>query len=94
LLILASEESDAQGQPRTVRAGADGHFSINGIEPGRYHLYAAGGVEATALQQNPRVLKALEGRATRVDLEAGGRSTVQPALIPGEDIAQEFQQVE
>ncbi len=94
LLILASVESDAQGQPRTVRAGANGHFSINGIEPGRYHLYAAGGVEATALQQNPRVLKALEGRATRVDLEAGGRSTVQPALIPGEDIAQEFQQVE
>jgi hypothetical protein len=94
LLILVSEEPDAQGQPRTVRASADGHFSLAGIEPGRYHLYAAGGMEATALQQNPRVLKALEGRATRVDLEAGGRSTTQVQTISGEEIAQAFQEVE
>jgi hypothetical protein len=67
---------------------------MTGIEPGHYHLYAAGGMEATALQQNPRVLKALEGRATRIDLEAGVRATTQVDLIPGEDIAQAFQQVE
>jgi hypothetical protein len=94
LLILVSEDPDAQGQPRALRVGADGHFSLTGIEPGRYHLYAAGGMEATALQQNLRVLKALEGRANRVDVEPGGRSTVQPDLIPGEDIAREFQEVE
>jgi len=94
LLILVSEEPDAQGQPRTVRVNADGHFSMTGIEPGRYRLYAAGGMEAIALQQNLRVLKALEARAPRVDLDAGGRSTTQVQLIPGEDIAQAFQDVE
>jgi hypothetical protein len=94
LLILVSEEADAQGQPRTMRASADGHFSMTGIEPGRYRLYAAAGMEATAVQQNLRVLKALEGRAARVELEAGGRATTQPELIPGEDIMQAFQEVE
>ena len=94
LLILVSEEADTQGQPRTVRASADGHFSMTGIEPGRYRLYAAGGMEGAVLQQNLRVLKALEGRAARVDLEAGSRSTTQAQLIPGEDIAQAFQEVE
>jgi hypothetical protein len=94
LLILVSEEADAQGQSRTVRASADGHFSMTGIEPGRYRLYAAGGMEGAVLQQNLRVLKALEARATRVDLESGGRSTTQAQLIPGEDIAQAFQEVE
>lgn len=94
LLILVSEEADAQGQPRTVRAGTDGHFSITGIEPGRYRLYAAGGMEGAVLQQNLRVLKALETRATRIEMEAGGRSTTQAQLIPGDDIAQAFQEVE
>jgi hypothetical protein len=94
LLILVPEEADAQGQPRTMAANADGHFSMTGIEPGRYRLYAAGGMEAVALQQNLRVLKALEGRATRVELEAGGHSKTQAELISGEDIMQAFQDVE
>jgi len=94
LLILVSEEADKQGQLRTVRAGADGHFSMTGIEPGRYRLYAAGGMEGAAVQQNLRVLKALEDRATRVELEAGGHTTTQPELIPGEDIMQAYQEVE
>lgn len=94
VLILVSEDPDAEGQPRTVQAGADGHFSMTGIAPGRYRLYAASGMEGAALQQNPRVLKALEGRAARVELEAGARSTVQAQLISGEEIMQAFQEVE
>lgn len=93
-MILVSEEADAQRQARTARTSADGRFSMTGIEPGRYRLYAAGGMEATALQQNLRVLKALEGSSTRVDLEAGVRSTTQVQLISGEEIAQAFQEVE
>jgi hypothetical protein len=94
VLILVPAEPDAQGQPHTAGAGADGHFSLTGIAPGRYRLYAASGMEGLALQQNPRVLKALEGRATSVELEAGARSTVQAQLISGEEIVQAFQELE
>jgi hypothetical protein len=94
VLILVSEEPDTQAQPRTTAAGAGGRFSLTGIAPGRYRLYAASGMEGSALQQNPRVLKALEGRATRVELEAGARSTVQTQLISGEEIVQAFQEIE
>jgi len=93
-LILVPEEPDTQGQLRMVSAGTDGHFSITGIEPGRYRLYAASGLEGAVLQQNLRALKALESRATRIELEAGGRSTNQPELISGEEIMQAFQEVE
>jgi len=94
VLILVSEEPDTQAQPRTTAAGAGGRFSLTGIAPGRYRLYAASGMEGSALQQNPRVLKALEGRATSVELEAGARSTVQAQLISGEEIVQAFQEIE
>jgi hypothetical protein len=94
VLILVPAEPDAQGQPHTAGAGADGHFSLTGIAPGRYRLYAASGMEGLALQQNPRVLKALEGRSTSVELEAGARSTVQAQLISGEEIVQAFQELE
>jgi hypothetical protein len=94
VLILISEDPEGQWQPRTAATGADGHFSLTGIAPGRYRLYAASGMEGAALQQNPRVLKALEGRSTSVELEAGTRSTVQGQLISGEDIVLAFQEVE
>jgi hypothetical protein len=94
LLILVSEDPEGPWQHRTAGAAADGHFSLTGITPGRYRLYAASGMEGAALQQNPRVLKALEGRATSIELEAGARSTVQAQLISGEEIMQAFQEVE
>jgi hypothetical protein len=94
LLILVSEDPEGPWQHRTAGAADDGHFSLTGITPGRYRLYAASGMEGAALQQNPRVLKALEGRATSIELEAGARSTVQAQLISGEEIMQAFQEVE
>jgi hypothetical protein len=91
-VILVSEEPDAQH--RAIQASPDGHFRLTGIAPGRYRLYAASGMEGSALQQNPRVLKALEGRATSVELVAGARSTVQAQLISGEDVVTAFREVE
>ena len=94
LLILKPEDPEAISSQRSLLVSADGRFSMSGVEPGRYRLYAAVGNEAAVLQQSPRVLQALEGRATRVELEAGGRATAQVDIIPAEDVRQAFQEVE
>jgi hypothetical protein len=95
VVILAPEDEDrVPGAVRTFPAGSDGRFRAPGIAPGRYRLYGAGNVEAAALQQNPRVLKALAGRGTRVELEAGGKSTAQAQILSTEEVNQAFLEVE
>ncbi|HVP45457.1 MAG TPA: carboxypeptidase-like regulatory domain-containing protein [Bryobacteraceae bacterium] len=93
LLILVSDDAETP-QTRTILAQADGRFRMSGIEPGRYHLYAASVSEGVALGQNPRAVQALEGRAARVELEAGGHATAQLDLISGEDVRQALQEAE
>jgi len=48
----------------------------------------------TAFRQNPRVLRVIALRGKSVDLEAGGRATVQVNIMPVEELAQALQEVE
>lgn len=95
-LVLAPEDPDMiAAHLRSASSDRAGHFHMSGLAPGRYRLYALAGAAAwTALRQNPRVLQVIAPRGKSVDLEPGGRATVQVSVMPVEELAQAFQEVE
>jgi len=93
-VILMPEDPARASAARVWNVNSDGHFEVGGVEPGAYRLYAVFGVEPWALQQNTQILKAFEGRGTRVDLEEDGRATAQVEIIPAEDLKRALQEDE
>jgi hypothetical protein len=96
-LVLAPEGADTIATERLLYTSVDraGRFHMSGLAPGRYRLYALAGAGAlTAFRQNPRVLRVIALRGKSVDLEAGGRATVQVNIMPVEELAQALQEVE
>ena len=96
-LVLAPEDAGTIAMDRLRNTSADraGHFHMSGLAPGRYRLYALASPAAwTALRQNPRVLQVIALRGKSVDLEAGGRATVQVNVMPVEELAQALQEIE
>jgi hypothetical protein len=96
-LVLAPEDANTIAADRLRNTSADraGHFHMSGLAPGRYRLYALASPAAwTALRQNPRVLQVIALRGKSVNLEAGGRATVQVNVMPVEELAQALQEIE
>ena len=93
-VIMIREDPDVPAGAAPVTRVHQGRFTISGLEPGHYRLYALTFAEAGMLRQNPRVLKALQARGTQVAVEAGGRATVQVQILPTEQLAQVFDEVE
>jgi hypothetical protein len=60
-----------------------GHFSVKGIAPGDYKLFAWEDVE-TGAYQDPEFLKPFEGAGEAVTIREGGRENRQLKLIPAE----------
>jgi hypothetical protein len=96
-LVLAPEDAGTITMDRLRNTSADRarHFQMSGLAPGRYRLYALASAAAwTALRQNPRVLQVIALRGKSVNLEAGGRATVQVSVMPVEELAQALQEIE
>ena len=55
---------------RSVRAGADGQFSITGVTPGQYTLFVRGGVRAPAVETTSRPAPATVEGALETKLQA------------------------
>ena len=93
-LMAAPDDADriAEGGMSVTSVEGGGHFTIAGIEPGKYRLYAFAGIEPWAMQQNPGVLKALEGRGVQVDLEEGAKATAEVQIIPIGELLQAIQE--
>jgi hypothetical protein len=58
-----------------------GHFSLRGLRPGDYTLFAWENVEGEAYY-NPDFLKAYEGQGTALHMSEGDRKAVQAQVIP------------
>ncbi len=70
------------------------HFTLTGLEPGKYRLYAFAGIEPSAVQQNPGALRALEDRGVRLEVEEGAQATTQVQIIPIGELLQAIQEQE
>ncbi len=68
---------------KTAMTDAYGHFTITGIAPGDYTLFAWGHIEDGAYQ-DPEFLKPYENQGYTVAIREGGKETAQLKLIPAE----------
>jgi hypothetical protein len=96
-LALAPEDAGTISVGRILYTSVDraGRFHMSGLAPGRYRLYALDSPPAlTAFRQNPRVLQVIAIRGKSVDLEPGGRATVDVNIMPVEELAQALQEIE
>jgi hypothetical protein len=95
-LMAVPDDPDriAEGRISVTPAEGSGHFTLTGIEPGKYRLYAFAGIEPWAMQQNPGVLKALEDHGVQLDLEEGAHATAEVQIIPIGELLQAIQEQE
>ena len=84
----------AEGRISVTAVEGGGHFTLTGLEPGKYRLYAFAGIEPSAVQQNPGVLKPLEDRGVRLKVEEGAQATAQVQIIPIGELLQAIQEQE
>jgi hypothetical protein len=68
---------------KTASSDTSGHFSLQGITPGDYKLFAWEDVESGAYQ-DPEFLKPFESAGESVTIREGGRESRQLKLIPAE----------
>jgi hypothetical protein len=68
---------------KVAKTDASGHFSIQGITPGDYKLFAWDDVESGAYQ-DPEFLKPFESAGESLTIREGGRESRQLKLIPAE----------
>jgi Carboxypeptidase regulatory-like domain len=82
-VVVIAPASDRRHNPaafRTAISDQDGSFSVRGLLPGEYTVLAWDDVEAGAYQ-NPEVLKEVEHRGVRTNVNRGGRSVVDVRVI-------------
>jgi hypothetical protein len=71
----------SQGAYRSATADAEGNFSMPGVPPGEYRIFAFEDIERFAWQ-NTEYMRPYQNRGTLVRLEEGGRSTLALTVIP------------
>lgn len=68
---------------KTANTDQNGHFTIRGVRPGEYKIFAWEMVESGAYQ-DPDFLKPYESAGETVSIKESARETVQLKLIPAQ----------
>jgi hypothetical protein len=67
---------------REVGTDASGQFKMNGIAPGKYHLFAWESVDTNAVRYDADFMKPYESKAAGVEISEGDKQTVTLKRIP------------
>ena len=67
---------------RAVTTGPDGRFTIRGVSPGDYKLYAWESIESFGYY-DPELLKRDEAKGQRIKIQESDKTTVTVKMIPG-----------
>jgi Carboxypeptidase regulatory-like domain len=86
-VVVAAPEARLRGRMdhyRKTVSDQSGHFSLRGIRPGDYTLFAWESADGEAYY-NPEFLKSYEGQGTGLCVSEGERKTVQVNVVPASD---------
>jgi hypothetical protein len=87
VVVAVPDEQMRRSPDRYGKTVSDqsGRFSLHGIRPGSYTLFAWASVDGDAYY-DPEFLKSYEGQGSRIRIAEGERKTVQlPAILAAED---------
>jgi hypothetical protein len=83
-LIPDAEHRSISWLNKTANTDQNGHFTIKGVRPGEYKVYAWEDIEQGA-QQDPGFMKPHESAGEAVSVKESSHETVQLKLIPSEN---------
>ena len=83
VLVPQGDRQQFQQYYRTTSTDQNGQYTLKGIVPGEYRLYAFDGLEAGAFM-DPDVMKPFESKGERVSVKENGHESVQLKLIATE----------
>lgn len=84
-VVVAVPEARMRGRVdhyRKTVSDQTGHFSLRGLRPGDYTIFAWESVEGEAYY-SPDFVKAFDGQGTTLHVSDGDRKSMQVQLIPG-----------
>jgi hypothetical protein len=85
-LIPDAEHRSISWMYKTAFADQNGHFTIKGVRPGEYKVYAWEDIEAGALE-DPDFVKPHESAGEAVSVKESSHETVQLKVVPAENSA-------
>jgi hypothetical protein len=85
-LIPDAEHRSITWMYKNANTDQNGHFTIKGVRPGEYKIYAWEDLEPGA-QQDPDFVKPHESAAEAVSVKESSHETVQLKVVPAENSA-------